>query len=159
MSKPMRLPTCTVQLNNGRFCDAPGAADMPFPICGRHATSLYRRVRDLIDTADVETNPHLLLSVLEQTRREQQQSRGDIDPHVYYVQVGELIKIGYSGRLAARIRSYPPDSTLLAVEQGTVRLERERLSQFAHLLAACKEWFRPAPDLLAHIASLQPAAA
>lgn len=73
---------------------------------------------------------------------------------VYYVRVGEYIKIGSTSDLDARMQTYPPGSQLLAVEAGGLGLERQRQRQFAHLLAARKEWFTPGDALMAHISEL-----
>jgi len=70
---------------------------------------------------------------------------------VYYLRIGEHIKIGTARNLSARLVSYPPSTVVLAVERGSYELEAERLAQFAPHLAARKEWFHPHPDLLAHI--------
>lgn len=76
---------------------------------------------------------------------------------VYYVRVGDLIKIGKTTQLRQRLLNYPPGSELLAVEYGSGDIEAMRLHQFRHLLAERKEWFRPGEDLLAHIATLKAA--
>ena len=70
---------------------------------------------------------------------------------VYYLRVGEQIKIGFSVDVKRRMRSYPPGSKLLAVEPGTKKLELGRHRQFVQHLDAGREWFRPDEELLTHI--------
>jgi hypothetical protein len=73
---------------------------------------------------------------------------------VYYIRVGELIKIGYTRDLDQRLRAYPPDAELLATEIGNELIEQAGHAQFGDLLAARAEWFHPGPALLAHIEAL-----
>lgn len=70
---------------------------------------------------------------------------------VYYLQVGELIKIGYSQRVENRIKSYPPDSKLLATHPGTIKTEQQMHYKFFNDLAHGREWFTPSPELEQHI--------
>jgi hypothetical protein len=74
-------------------------------------------------------------------------------PVVYYVRIGQHIKIGTSTNLKKRLAAYPLGE-LLATEPGSYDIESQRLSQFAHLLAHRREYFTPATDLLEHIAAL-----
>lgn len=77
--------------------------------------------------------------------------RGDKPGFVYYLQVGERIKIGYSTDVKKRMRAYPPGSKLLAVEGGSPQLEAQRHREFAGSLVDGREWFRPDEILLEHI--------
>lgn len=68
---------------------------------------------------------------------------------VYYIRIGDVIKIGTTGDFRGRMASLVPDE-VLAVEPGDMTVERERQRQFVHLRVK-GERFRPEPDLLAHI--------
>jgi hypothetical protein len=68
---------------------------------------------------------------------------------VYYVRVGELIKIGTTVNMKARMVGVMPDE-ILATEPGEYGLEKMRHQQFAALRVR-GERFRPAPELLSHI--------
>lgn len=74
--------------------------------------------------------------------------RQDREGFVYYLKVGDRLKIGYSVDVKRRMRAYPPGSQLLAVEPGDRDLERQRHHQFAGSLMDGREWFRPTPDLI-----------
>ena len=76
-------------------------------------------------------------------------------PVVYYLRVGQLIKIGYTSDLPQRLRAYPPDTLVLATEPGDMSLEQQRHRQFSWHRVAGREWFDPAPPLLRHINSLR----
>lgn len=73
---------------------------------------------------------------------------------VYYLRVGDQVKIGFSSDVRRRLRSYPPGSELLAVEPGEKKLERRRHNEFAEWLVAGREWFQPSEQLLQHTRDL-----
>ena len=76
--------------------------------------------------------------------KEQRAGRG----LVYYLRIGDLIKIGYTTNLYLRMEKYPPNAELLATEYGDRKLERERHSRFSIHLRRGREWFDPAPELM-----------
>lgn len=51
------ISDCTVQRPDGAPCGDPGAPDMPFPICGRHASILYRAVAKLMSDTVLGARP------------------------------------------------------------------------------------------------------
>lgn len=88
----------------------------------------------------------------EQRRRDGDTAfRGNLPGFVYYLQVGEHIKVGYSVDVRQRMRAYPPGSVLLAVEPGSPDLERQRHREFAGSLLDGREWFRRDAPLQEHI--------
>ncbi|MCW2785230.1 MAG: hypothetical protein JWP74_1747 [Marmoricola sp.] len=150
--------TCTVQRKNGEFCDTPSADDMPFPICGRHASRLFARMNELLSEFDSDPLRRLMAGLDDMdSRRERADKRAaKRGPGViYYVLVGNLLKIGYSQSLQARLRTYPPSRKLLATEPGTFALESQRHAQFAHLLDSGREWFRFEGDLVEHVKTIR----
>lgn len=78
---------------------------------------------------------------------------------IYFVQVGEKgpIKIGITKDIKSRFSSlqvgHPEPLRLLTSLEGPKALERELHNQF-HTHRLSGEWFKPAPELLAHIAAL-----
>jgi hypothetical protein len=151
----IRGTRCTVERRGGQFCDGPSAEGMPFPICAHHATKLYRWIRDSLTEAD----PLLIATAI--TRSEDarvaqtEQRRRQTKPVVYYIQVGDLIKIGYTIDLRLRVRAYPPSRKVLATEPGTPALEATRHGQFKDCRAHGREWFHHDPALLTHINRLR----
>jgi hypothetical protein len=73
---------------------------------------------------------------------------------VYYIRMGDLVKIGYALDVAKRMRAYPPTAELLAAHPGTQLVEREMHKRFKADLARGREWFRESPELVAHIAQV-----
>lgn len=76
---------------------------------------------------------------------------------VYFVRIGDLVKIGYTSQPDQRFRRLQP-SEVLHMEAGTMADEKRCHLAFAHLRVE-GEMFRPEPDLLAFIADLQAQAA
>lgn len=70
---------------------------------------------------------------------------------VYYLQVGELIKIGYTQTPERRLKSYPPDSKLLAIHPGTIKTEQQVHHKFFNYLTHGREWFTPSEEITEHI--------
>jgi hypothetical protein len=141
--------------SSGNFCDADGAPDLPFAICSRHAVALYRRMHEMV--AEARSNyrePALLNAVVREVSAERYAKANTKRHRVYYVRVGDLIKIGMTTNLKQRLSAYPPGSQLLAAELGGQAREAQRHREFSHLLASRKEWFHPGPDLMAHIDAL-----
>ena len=143
---------CTAQLHGGgRFCDEPSLPDAPFPICARHARQAYEFGCSLVALAERDRwGPGRLPSPLSS------EYASLLPRTVYYLRVGDLIKIGSTGDLKQRMSTYPPNRTLLATERGNAVVERQRLAQFRAHLRHGNEWFdATAPDLLAHIETLR----
>ncbi|MFL1444041.1 GIY-YIG nuclease family protein [Nocardiopsis protaetiae] len=157
MPKDIRVTTCTIQRSNGAFCDAPAHPDMPFPICGRHAMQLWKHIGTQLEAAanDPEKRTKVALGFLDDCEQQRQKERETRTPRVYYLQVGETVKIGTTFDLRQRLNSYPPNRKLLAVEPGGKAVEGRRLQQFAHLRAFGNEWFHAGGDLLQHINTLR----
>lgn len=76
----------------------------------------------------------------------------DLGPVIYYLRVGALVKIGYTGDLAQRIRDYPPDVKLLAWRtNATFEMEQEIHAALTAHTAARVEWYYPTPEIIAVI--------
>lgn len=70
---------------------------------------------------------------------------------IYYLLVGDLIKIGYTRSIEERLKAYPPNAKLLAIHPGTLKVERQMHHKFLHHLAKGREWFGQGEDLINHI--------
>lgn len=70
---------------------------------------------------------------------------------IYYLRVGNLIKIGYSIDFEQRLKQYPPNVTLLATHPGTRETERQMHHKFLHRVAKGREWFTPCREIDDHI--------
>lgn len=149
------LPTsCTAAKRNGEFCDRESLPDAPFPICVKHAAEVMRFLNSAMPDNAAE-------AVREMEKPEPTPTHldapGDELSVVYYVRVGNHIKVGYSSNLHQRMRFYPPDAELLAFEPGDRALENKRIKQFRKNLNMRREWFAPSIELLTHIRSVRAA--
>lgn len=81
--------------------------------------------------------------------------RPPIRPVVYYISWADRIKIGFTTRLAERLRSIYHDE-VLAVEPGSLELERTRHQQFVgYRIANQREWFSDGAALRFHINTIR----
>lgn len=71
--------------------------------------------------------------------------------HVYFLRVGDLIKIGYSGHVYQRLRDYPPNTEILGIFPGTKKVEADLHGRFRYALRKGREWYRPAQEILDYI--------
>jgi hypothetical protein len=122
------------------------------------ARFIYREARDGTDFDDPAERQRIiesarLAAAFERARAAEELTR-ESKCWVYYLRVGRYVKIGTAIDVRARLGAYPPDAQLLAVEQGYLRKEAERLAEFAEYLSARREWFTPGPRLMAHIAAI-----
>jgi hypothetical protein len=144
------LTTCIALDERGRDCRADPMEDAPIPLCRRHMRIAYLHYADTLrfhtdptpeEIADIERDPGVHALGLNLRGR---------DPVVYYIKIGNHIKIGYTTDLATRMAALQPDH-IFGTERGDRDLERQRHEQFAHLRSKGREYFDPADDLMAHI--------
>lgn len=148
---------CTVLRRDDRFCDDPSAEDVPFPICAHHAKMLYRHVRESM--APLASDPIFAMwHNIDRIHADRERRKiADEAKHfvVYYLQLGEHVKIGYTGNLRKRLKDYPLNRRLLAYEPGDGNVEGQRHFQFREYLAVGKEYFTPGPKLIEHLNQLR----
>jgi hypothetical protein len=137
-------------------CRDPRTPRGTIPLCDRHILIVYSTVvnenlqaqRPLPEPLPPKPAPKTIQELIPPRKPEPRPG------WVYYVRIGEHIKIGHATNLWNRMRAYPPSAELLATESGDQRLEKARHSEFRAFLDAGREWFRPAPELMAHIEKL-----
>lgn len=158
MSPVLRSATpCPIQFDDGGACGKPSMEDGPYPICTAHIRQAYRWVARHMESY-TEDPLFVLTYGIERAQAEraaQDEKMIDREHVVYYVQIGEHIKIGYTSRLKARMKTYPITRRLLAVEAGGLSIEKQRHNQFKQYLDQGNEWFKPGSELLVHINTLR----
>jgi hypothetical protein len=118
------------------------------PLCDAHVQIVHQRVMSV---------KNLVRDALAQRAAEQKAADEAKEPSlgwIYYLLIGEHIKVGYASSLPARMMAYPPTSTLLAAHHGTLPDEAALHKRFRLHLAAGREWYHKAEPLLEHIASV-----
>lgn len=159
-SRTCAWPHCTASLSYNRvgiLCREHGEA-VADAVLEDRVVNRYFEVHGQAVVADMTKRANSA-RMAEEERRARQRSedakskRGE-PGHVYYLAVGERVKIGFSTDVRRRLRTYPPGSKLLAMEPGTLHLESLRHGQFRQFLAADREWFTPNAELSAHVNEL-----
>jgi len=89
--------------------------------------------------------------VCEGTPREVQPKRAATDQpyegYVYYLQVGDRIKIGHTTDAIRRLATYPPESRLIAIRKGSRKRERAEHIRYDKYLADGREWFHYSKEM------------
>lgn len=74
---------------------------------------------------------------------------------IYYIQVEDQIKIGYSASFEERLKAYPPMAKVLATHPGTRGTESDMHKKFSQHLASRREWFSCCDEITEHIAQVR----
>lgn len=144
---------CVLPVYDGGRCRNQAVAGFVAPLCTQHLLDIYDQVRSVFESTTSELTVRAAIERLEEAANPVEKPG-----IVYYLQIGDLIKIGWTTDLDQRLATYPPNRKVLALERGDSQaLERKRLGQFKHLLRHPLEWFDPGDDLIAWINQLRPA--
>lgn len=156
-------------LCSGRLCrNVGGYLDTPF--CETCALALWAVLDEGMpqDAKDAASGGRLMPylereAMADEVRREQDQVEADRaraefmtrPGTIYYLRVGDLVKIGYSADLPRRMKQYPPHAVLLAQHPGTRETERDMHQKLATKLAKGREWFKSCPEVESHIEAVK----
>lgn len=126
------------------------------PLCGFHARQVHDAMAEIMVDGTAESFDRLARTRDRSRRWNAEQdrldaARGTHPGWVYYLAIGQHVKIGYSTDVRRRMADYPPGSELLAVEPGPPELERQRHREFAGSLLDGREWFRQDTALQEHV--------
>lgn len=144
---PCRWPGCEVGASTAwSFPD-----DSGWVMCGTH-TELFiqqwgeaRHVEPIPDSRDhpwVTEQPYSWFPAGDRSPSRENE-------RVYYVLVGDLIKVGYTTHLQSRLSHYPPGSELLAARPGTREDEARFHATHGQYRAYGNEWYRDCPEMRA----------
>lgn len=115
-------------------CDRRASPRLPVPLCDPHIGVVTHQAALAAGQVQPISTPKI---------------DRDKPGRIYYVAVGDYIKIGWSTRMAGRLSMYPPDSVLLASHEGTLRDEAALHDRLKRWRAAGNEWYHPTPEVLA----------
>lgn len=126
------------------------------PLCGRHIVVVADQARlereAEIEAARLITNKIRAGNGLEPVPPPRTQQWDGV---IYYLLVGDRIKIGHAKDLERRLNAYPPNSVLLAHHEGSRADEAALHGRFSALRVAGREWYPADNDeILAHIAQI-----
>lgn len=150
---------CTAQKRNGAFCDLRSAPDMPFPICAKHASILLDHMGGSLHYPDLRRvvgpdpmAPKTVASAEFDAYTERRAQRQKDQTQVYYVRIGDRVKIGYTVNMKQRMVALRvPIDNVLATEPGGRETELQRHAMFKEERHGRLEEFNPSRRLLAHI--------
>ena len=147
------------------FCAYPQCADhtqwRDTPVCPEHAALMWKTFEEHTSEAHrrVIRGDHREAAAEIRAGEAATKTRKRITSNrpgsIYYLRVGDRVKIGFTTDLYQRMMQYPPNSELLALHPGTPALEKEMHQDFSRHLADGREWFHPNPELDAHIQKVQ----
>lgn len=156
--------SCTIQRRSGNFCDEAAWPDAPFPICRHHAVKLYIEMRGIHAAALNDEwlslppiNPRAVVNAenakLDEELHKARQAERSV---VYYVRIGEVIKIGFTSNLKQRMSALRTSrDNVLATEPGGKDLESKRHKQFKSIRIGLREDFTPTLALIRHIEAVR----
>lgn len=145
------IPGCTEKSMTAWYMADPHQAhdvDERLPVCFKHAlivASMLNRERAEEDVqaarAELAERRRALRAVKER-RHDLYYENGAADAHVYFVRVGDLIKVGWSSRLRSRLKAYSADSEVLLHYPATRQEETDMHRLLRPDLAKGREWYR-----------------
>lgn len=131
------------------------------PICREHAAQAWKAFEDVEpesykrvirgEASEVAAERKAAKAHAVQKKRDNSRRPGAI----YYVQIADRVKIGFTTDLYQRMMHYPPHSVLLAVHPGTPLVERDMHQKFSRYLADGREWFHPSEELTKHMEDVE----
>jgi hypothetical protein len=144
----MKTTLCTNIAEDGAECMGPIPIDSPVSMCAIHTLVAMDYAQSLRPVAPPRKKQN------HQSRASGPMFRSFEPNCVYYLRMGDRIKIGTSTNLPSRLRAIAHEE-LMAVQPGGMREERQLHRQFAGLLVAQREWFRMNEVLAAHVRSVR----
>lgn len=140
LRQPPRVSRCALP-----GCTTPLTTYAALHLCDTHVQDVWAAA----DPALAKTRPQPVEPT--PTKRRTAKAPDDAPGVVYYVQVGAHIKIGWTSNLDKRMRTYPPNSVLLAAHAGTRADEHKLHQRFAVHRSHGREWYPLVPVILDHI--------
>lgn len=147
------------------FCAYPQCTDHTqwndTPLCPEHAAIVWKT----FDERTTEAHKQVIrgehreaaaaIRSAEAEARAEKRFASNRPGSIYYLRVGDRVKIGFTADLYQRMMQYPPNSELLATHPGTPAMEKRIHQDFTRHLADGREWFHPNTELSEHIAGVQ----
>lgn len=124
------------------------------PLCIGHIYAVWQRARDLAERKQV-TNPAIVIGLQRGAKRVTLEQPVARSGWIYYLRIGDAIKVGYASHLGRRLRQYPPNSEFLMAHRGTRSDELALHGLFGHFRTAGREWYTDAPEILEHIEKMK----
>lgn len=135
----------------------------PLPFCHQHVLYIWSMVdQDMRESgrtaADVEAEKRQIQD--DRAARVRAAMKADaakrgVPGMIYYLRIGEYIKIGYTANPRRRGGEYPPGSELLLTYPGSPEDEKRLHQKFSAYREAGREWYMDAAEIREHIDEIQ----
>lgn len=159
MKKETRM--CIAEDRHGNPCEKNSHENSSTFLCFDHAFEVYLEVH-----REIGLNIRTLFQMMDKQAKKEAAGATAFEKElalayaaqsvVYYVRIGDYIKIGYTENLTERLKALRVDKAdVMATEPGGREKEKERHQQFAHIRRGRRENFEKTPELLTHIAKVR----
>jgi hypothetical protein len=114
------------------------------PVCRRHAIEIWKQVQLTLPPAETAHQHEVRLQADEARRAGVRQEQG----WIYFLELDEKIKVGWTSNLEKRLRSYPPHARVVVSYPATRADERDMHRTLRTELVAGREWYGRTPLVL-----------
>lgn len=129
-----------------QLCSKDASDRYQVPLCQEHTLLIWAMVEQDRCESGLDYDPDELLTQSARPRPAVEVG------WIYYLQVGDYLKIGFTRNLHQRISQYPPNAELLATHHGTLDDEQRLHGRFRAYLDSGREWYADADEIRDHIA-------
>lgn len=128
----------------------PSDPNEALPLCLTHATVVWRQVQAVNGDPTVIETTHMLREKARARQSEEHEKAkvaklADLNGDIYFVRVGDLIKVGWSREVWNRVKSYGASAEVLCCYPGTRNDETNLHRQLRPALAKGREWYHDGP--------------
>lgn len=112
-------------------------------LCQEHALQTWATVEEMNRAGQVKAEPPAA-----------SEPKPGYEGSVYYLRIGDRVKIGHTTNLFNRLASYPPNTEILLIRRGTRELERREHIRFSEHRTDGREWFHANERVLQMISEI-----
>lgn len=127
------------------------------PICHDHAAVIWKQMMPFAtrDNAFIEAVADLNHRVALREQLEAEQEKAEFlardDGDIYFIRIGDMVKVGWTRDLWQRVKSYGASAELLVAYPGSRTDETNLHRQLRPALAKGREWYEDGPIIAAFI--------
>lgn len=114
------------------------------PVCRMHAVEIWRQVQLTLPPSETSLQREARLLKDEARRAGVRQEQG----WVYFLELDDKIKVGWTSNLEKRLKSYPPHARMVVEYPATRADERDLHRTLKTELVAGREWYGRTPLVL-----------
>lgn len=100
-------------------------------LCQDHALLAWATVERMNAAGQIRKNPP----------EPKQEPKTGYEGSVYYLRIGDRVKIGFTSNIFHRLTSYPPNMEILLIRHGSKDLEHREHIRFSEHRTDGREWF------------------